>query len=213
MKNPIRLVIADDHPVVRGGLQRFLDDTDGISVCATAASWDELMQTLNEHEPDVLVLDLDMPGFGDTGRHAKLRDVASRVRTVVFTMHPEDAQAVEVLRAGALGYLNKGRDPEELVTAIRAASRGRRHLTEMVADHLIAADGTTSRPVHETFSQREREIFDRLVAGKAPKDIARELDVQPSTVHTYCERIRTKLGVETTAQIVAYAFRHGLSSP
>jgi DNA-binding NarL/FixJ family response regulator len=201
---PIGVVLADDHPVVIDGLCRYFAQQKDILVRATAKSRKELDAAIAAEKPQVVIVDLNMEGMAG----AETIEVLVRLAPViVFSMQDEDGYAASLVRLGAAAFLNKSRQPEELASAIRAAAKGERYLTDRIAERL---SHRTPGAAHESFSGREREVFERLLDGQTPKEIAFALGLSASTVHTYAERIRAKLGVEGTEGLVSYAFRHGL---
>jgi two-component system, NarL family, invasion response regulator UvrY len=206
----IRVLLADDHPVVVDGLARFLSQMGDIAIVGTAPSGGDVERALAETPPDVVVLDLDMPGLDGIATVKAWLGAHPELRIVVFSMHEEDQMAVNLLRAGVFGYLNKARDPHELAEAIRYAHRKRRYLTPELADRMLQA-GSRTELLHESFSPREREVFDMLVSGLDTKTIGRRLRIAPSTVHTYADRIKSKLDVASLAELIRYAHEHGLA--
>ncbi len=201
------MLLGDDHPVVAGGLLRFLNGLHDMVVSGTAESYEEVNAKLIELRPDVLVLDLNMPGM--KGAESVREIVAQKgTRIVVFSMHDEDEVGLTMLKAGARSYLTKTRDPSELAHAIRTVHRGHRYITPELSELMLTGDNQSA--VHDAFSRRERQVFDLLARGLAPKQIAADLNVSSSTVHTYTERIKNKLGVDTLTQVVSYAYQHRL---
>ncbi len=205
----IRIVLADDHPVVTDGLVRFFALAPDIAVVATASSREALDEAIAEHAPDVVVVDLNMPGMQGATSVAQLAADVRGQRVVVFSMQEEDLYAVKLLRAGAKAYLSKSRPPDELAHAVRLAARGSPYLTDALSS-LLLTDRAAGGRAHEGPSAREREVFDAIAGGTIPKKIAKQLGISVSTVHTYTERIKVKLGVETVPEIVSYAFRNEL---
>lgn len=206
----IRVVLADDHPVITDGLQRFFELAPGVQIIATAPTVSELRDSIVANGPEVVVVDLNMPGMHGATTISELVESFSDVKFIVFSMQPEDQYAIRLLQAGAKAYLSKSRSPDELLNAIRLAAGGGRYLTEEIATRLLTTPQTQD-PAHQRFSAREREVFDALVAGKPTRQIARDLGISASTVHTYTERIKTKLDVESVQEMVSYAFRHALT--
>lgn len=197
----IRVAFADDHPVVLDGLVRFFDSMPRFQVVGRAVDLDSLHALLSTEKTDVVVLDLDMPGMqGLAGLETSSRRFPD-VRWCIFTMQPEDQLASRYVEAGASAFLNKGRSTDELVAAVERAFRG-----EVQAP--VARD--TSAMPHATLSPREREVFLLLIAGASTQKVTRTLGIRPSTAHTYVERIKNKLGVDSLADVVAYGFRHRL---
>lgn len=210
----IRLLIADDHTLVREGLRRILAEYQDLQVVAEAATGADLFQALKSHRVDVLLLDISMdgPGIAETLRHVMQN--YPDVRTLIVTMHPEVQYGLRVLRAGAAGYLSKERAPEELVNAIRNVYHDRRYVSKEFAE-LLASRTRRFREgaPHEALSNREFEVLMRLVSGARIKDIAADLSLSPKTVSTYQARILRKLDAHATADLVRYAIDHALSIP
>ncbi len=190
----IRVFLADDHPVVRRGVEEYIATVDGMTVVGTAASCTELLQRIRETGADVLVLDLQMPG----AEGAETVGVLSQhgVRTVVFSLYAERALQGTLLDAGAAATVSKHRDLDVLIDAIRAAHSG------------VATENRT--PPLPKLSKRERQVLDGIAAGHPLKNIAIDLSLSSSTVHTYARRLRAKLGCETIPDIVRFAERAGL---
>ena len=206
------MVVIDDHAVVRTGIRRALEPHADLAVVGEAGSGAELLSHPALASADVLVIDLNLPDTSVLALIAECRARAPRTRVLVFTMQPEDAYAVAALRAGAVGFLCKERPTEELVAAVRTIGRGGRHVSEALAAKLLELPDAKSALPHEALSVRERQIFDRIVRGVSPSDIAAELDIGASTVATYLQRIREKLGVESNFELIQYAFRRKLVS-
>ncbi len=206
----IRVVLADDHPVVTDGLRRFFDLVPDIEVIEAVCDLPGLRRSVQECAPQVVVVDLNMPGMQGATSVTELVAQGAGPAVVVFSMQQEDQYAVKLLRAGARAYLSKSRPPTELAHAVRLAARGARYLTDDLSARLLSDTGENTHG-HAAFSAREREVFDALVAGSAAKLVAKELGISVSTVHTYTERIKIKLAVDSVSEIVSYAFRHGLA--
>lgn len=205
----IRVLLADDHALVREGLRRLLEASADIRVEGEAASGDEALARVRANDYDVAVLDLSMPGLSgiDLVRRVKLEKPALRV--LVLSMHAEQQYAARALRAGASGYLTKEAAPAQLVAAIRKIAAGGVHITEAAAASLVsdlAGDG----PPHTRLSDREFQVLRLLAAGKSPTEIASELHLSVKTVSTHKARIQEKLGVSGTAELVRYALEHKL---
>jgi two-component system, NarL family, invasion response regulator UvrY len=207
----IRVLIADDHPIVRAGLRRITEDDRGIVVAAEAPTGDEALEALRHHVADVVLLDVSMPGapFADTLR--RLREEHPTVRVLVLSAHPEDQWAVRALRGGASGYLTKDHSPEELLDAIRRVYRGGRYVSPELAEQLASHLGQhfVEAP-HEQLSDREFDVLRGLGMGQTVKDVARRLALSPKTVSTYRARLMEKMRLATTADLVRYVAAHGL---
>lgn len=199
----IRVFLADDHPVMVRGLERLLSLEDDLEVVGTVHDVRELDAHVAD-AVDVFVLDVSMPGMHGAETIARLH--ARRASILLFTLEPESAQVVALLRAGASGVVSKSAQVGELIAAIRAVARGGRVVPMALEVRLRSGE---SWP-HDALSERELAIFQRVVRGVSPKAIAFELGLSPSTVYTYAERVREKLGVASQAELVDYAHRAGL---
>lgn len=208
----IRLLIADDHPVVREGLRRIVTDCEDMTVVGEAASGDEVIQNLTSAEVDVLLSDISMPGVAFLEVMRWVRQERPRVRVLVLSVHPEDQYAIRAFRAGAVGYLTKDHSPSKLAGAIRRVYAGGRYITPALAERLaFQLGGEVEAATHEALSDREYEILCLIASGKSIKEIGASLVLSPKTVSTYRARILKKLQVKTTADLVRYAVEHELS--
>ena len=209
----IRLLLADDHAVVRAGLRSLLEVKGELKVVAEAATGDEVLRLLPTLTIDVVVLDVSMPGPGIFELLRRLKQDHPRVRTVVLTMHPEDQYAVRVLREGASACLSKERSPELLVDAIRKAYAGGIFVTPALGEALVRgmASPTRSR-AGAPLSNRELEVLVLLASGQSTKAIAADLGMSPKTVSTYHSRIRRKLGLQSEADLIRYALEQHLTT-
>lgn len=207
----IRILLADDHALVREGLRRILDEQSDLEVVAEATTGDAVLPAVVAARVDVVVLDISMPGPGVFELLRRLKAEHRGVATVVLTVHAEDQYAVRVLRAGASGYVSKERSSEHLVQAIRKVHSGGMYISQPLAETLAgrAAQRGGGEP-HETLSDRELEVFVRIGAGQSIKAIAADLSLSRKTVSTYHSRLRQKLGLRSDAELVRYALEHGL---
>jgi len=207
----IRVVIADDHPVVRSGLRQIATLGPEIEVVGEAATGEEALQQVASTGADVLLCDVTMPGPGIFPLLTQLRDTHPAVRVLVLSIHPEDQYAVRLLRAGAAGYLNKDRSPEELVEAIRRVHARRRYISVQLAEALAARIGLEPMAApHEALSNREFDVLCRLGAGLSVKEVAEALGLSSKTVSTYRVRLREKMQFRTNADLVRYVNGRGL---
>jgi two-component system invasion response regulator UvrY len=207
----IRLLIADDHPVVRSGLRRIAEEDRSISVAAEASNGEETLAAMRNTIVDVVLLDVSMPGTLFIETLQRLRSDYPSARVLVLSGHPEDQWAVRALRAGASGYLTKDHSPEQLVEAVRRVYRGGRYVSPTLAERLASHLGPQfGGSPHELLSDREFEVLRRLGGGHSVKEVATELRLSPKTVSTYRTRLMEKLGITTSADIVRYASQHGL---
>lgn len=208
----IRLLIADDHPVVREGLRRIVAEHPGLSVVGEAVNGDELLAALPRLPADVVLLDVSMPGPGFLPVLERLRTEHPSVAVLVLSVHPEDQYAVRALRAGAAGYLTKDHSPEQLVEAIRKVHRGGRYVSASLAERLAAdlATAGASQARHEILSHREYEVLCLLGSGRTVKEISTDLRLSPKTISTYRARLLEKMHATSNADLVRYAAQHGL---
>jgi two-component system, NarL family, invasion response regulator UvrY len=207
----IRVILCDDHAVVRRGIRDTLSEAVDIKVVAEAASYSEVREALRTHPCDVLVLDLNLPGRGGLEVLASLRETDSTVKTLVVSMYPEDQYAIRCLRAGAKGYLNKAGDPTELINAVRAVMQGRKYVTAEVAQMLVEhLSSPTPESLHASLSERELQTLTKIASGKRLSDIAEELMLSPKTVSVYRGRVLDKLKLSNNAELTVYAIRNEL---
>jgi DNA-binding NarL/FixJ family response regulator len=207
----IRILIVDDHPIVRAGLRRIAEDDRAITVTGEAASGDDALLALRDTVADVVLLDVSMPGAPFTESLRRLRELHPTVRVLVLSAHPEDQWAVRALRGGASGYLTKDHSPEQLLDAIRRVHRGGRYVSPTLAERLAAQLGQefVGAP-HEQLSDREFDVLRGLGTGRSVKEVAAVLGLSPKTVSTYRTRLMEKLGFGTNADLVRYAAEYGL---
>jgi two-component system, NarL family, invasion response regulator UvrY len=207
----IRLVIADDHAIVREGLGRILHDCEDIRLVAEVERGDDVQSAVASAEADVLLLDISMPGPSFLDLLRSLESSHPDTRILVFSMHSEDQYALRAFRAGAAGYLTKDRAPEEILEAIRTVHRGGRYVSHAIEQKLTARSVAKAGPPHEMLSDREYEVMRLLGAGTSLKDIAAGLSLSPKTVSTYRSRVLEKMGFHSNADIVRYLLEHGIS--
>ncbi|MDP9087525.1 MAG: response regulator transcription factor [Pseudomonadota bacterium] len=208
-----RVLIADDHAVVRAGYKQFLEAEAGITAIGETATGNETLDQLRRQEWDLLLMDIHMP---DRSGLDILRHVTSgypKTRVLIMSGLPEAQYARNVLRAGASGYLSKGGSPEELLKAVRTVLIGRRYVSASLAESMAAdLEGChdQNQPLHERLSVREFQIFGKLAAGAGVGDIAEELSLSVKTVSTYRSRVLEKMNFTSNADMTAYALRNGL---
>jgi two-component system invasion response regulator UvrY len=207
----IRVILCDDHAVVRRGIRDTLSEAVDIQVVAEAGSYSEVREALRASPCDVLVLDLNLPGRGGMDVLATLRESASPVKVLIVSMFPEDQYAIRCLRAGAQGYLNKAGDPANLITAVRTVAQGRKYVTPDVAQMLVDSLSTDSNEaLHAALSERELQTLMKIASGKRLSDIAEELMLSPKTVSVYRSRVLEKLKLSNNAELTVYAIRNQL---
>lgn len=210
--NLIRVVIADDHPIVRYGLRQILDETEDIAVAAEASNGAELMERVRTQPWDVVVLDIGMPGRGGLELLEDLKAEFPQRPVLVLSVYPEDQFAVRVLKLGADGYMTKETAPENLVEALRKVHQGGKYISVTAAERLAQTLAQGGLLPHETLSEREFQVFERIAAGMSVLQIARELGLSHKTVSTYRARLLQKMKVRTNADLTRYALQHSLIS-
>ncbi|HTI46136.1 MAG TPA: response regulator transcription factor [Casimicrobiaceae bacterium] len=207
----IRILIADDHAIVRAGLKQFIADQVDMEVAAEAASGAEAIAAVRAGDFDVVLLDISMPDKNGIDTLKTLRHVKPELPVLMLSAYAEDQYAVNLLRAGASGYLNKEAASTQLVGAIRTVVQGRKYVSPSLAQ--ILADGVSGdaeKPLHAELSQREFQIFCKLAAGAAVSKIADELNLSVKTVSTYRTRILEKMAMKSNADLTYYAIKNGL---
>ncbi len=205
----IRVLIADDHAVVRRGLQQILEEEEDLVAASEASTAREALRILQKERVDVLVLDIAMPGGGGLEVLHQLRSLRPRPPVLVLSVYGEKQYAARALRAGAAGYLTKESAPDELVDAIRQVARGEKYITPFVATLLVDRLNAPELPAADRLSTRECQVLCLLASGRRPTDIARDLSLSVKTVSTYRARILEKLQLESTADVIRYALEHG----
>jgi two-component system invasion response regulator UvrY len=203
----IRILIADDHSIVRDGLKRILAATPYLQVTGEAAGGDEALALVRANDYDVVMLDMSMPGLSGIDLIKRLKLEKPRLKILVLSMHGESQYAARVLKAGAAGYLSKDSAAEALLGALRKIAAGGVHIGEAAAASLLQAG---DKPPHETLSDREFEVMRLLVEGLGPTEIGERLHLSVKTVSTHKTRILDKLGLGSTAELVRYAMEHRL---
>jgi DNA-binding NarL/FixJ family response regulator len=207
----VRLLVADDHPVVRLGLRRIVEPTADIVVVAEAATASEALRLGREEAWDLMVMNLSFPDGNGLEVLSSLRSHRPEVPILVFSMHVDGQLALRALRGGASGFISKDSSPEVVLEAIRRTAAGRRYVSGWLAEQLVMAAGhEIGEPLHARLSEREFQVMLRLAGGQRPGQIADALALSVKTVSTYRTRIVEKLGVSTNAEIAAYAIRHQL---
>jgi two-component system, NarL family, invasion response regulator UvrY len=207
----IRVVICDDHAMVRRGIRDTLVDAVDIGVVGEAGTYSEVRELLRNVECHVLVLDLNMPGRGGLEVLASVRESHPAIRTLIVSMFSEDQYAIRCLRSGAHGYLNKAEDPAKLPLAVRTLAQGRRFVTQAVSDmlvHNLAHPQDADR--HSVLSEREMQTLIKIASGRKLSEIAAEMMLSPKTVSVYRSRLLEKLQLSNNAELAVYAIRNQL---
>ena len=207
----IKVILCDDHAMVRRGIRDTLADAADIEVVGESGTYSEVRELIRKTPCDVLILDLNLPGRGGLEVLASIREDNSPIRVLIVSMFAEDQYAIRCLRAGADGYLNKAGDPSELIPAVRSLAKGRKYVTpeisEMLVDNL-ASPNTAS--LHAALSERELQTLLKIASGKRLSDIAEELMLSPKTVSVYRARLLEKLKLSNNAELAVYAIRNQL---
>lgn len=207
----IRILVIDDHAVVRAGLRHFFEDFDDIEITDEADAADSAIAKIRTGEFDVVLLDISMPDKSGIDVLKQIRRDRPNLPVLVLSMHPETRYAVQLLRHGASGYLQKETMPTELVDAIRMVRQGRRYISPALGELLAAElNQKDDRPLHEGLSEREREVFMHLASGISVSDIATRLNLSVKTVSTYRSRVLDKMKIENNADLTYYAIKNGL---
>lgn len=207
----IKILIADDHPVVRKGLKEIIEEIPDMAVRGEASTGQEALEKARKGDFDIVVLDISMPGGNGLDILKQLKDEKPELSVLVLSMYPEEQYAVRVLRAGASGYLTKESAPEELIAAIRKASKGGKYISSSLAEKLaFDLEIDVERPLHETLSDREYQVMCMIASGKTLKEIAEELFLSVKTISTYRSRILEKMKMKSNAELTHYAIKHRL---
>jgi DNA-binding NarL/FixJ family response regulator len=207
----IKVLIADDHAIVRRGLREILSETPDIMVGGEAATAQDVTQLVREQRWSVVLLDLSLPGGTGLELLAELRRDHPEIPVLILTVQPEDQYAVRAIRAGAAGFLTKESAPERLIDAVRKVAGGGRYVSPGLAETLASVlAGDSKQAPHEQLSNREFEIFKMLGSGRTVSQIAQELSLSVKTVSTHRTRILKKMGMKTNAELTHYAVRNGI---
>ncbi len=207
----IRVVLCDDHALVRRGIRDTLTEAVDLRVVGEAADYGELREVLRNTTCDVLLLDINLPGRDGLDVLTTLKAEGMPIKVLMVSMYPEDQYAIRSLRAGASGYVNKAGDPMLLINAVRTVAAGRKYVTPEIAQMLV--DSLTHEPtqaLHNTLSDREMQTLLKIASGKRLSDIADELMLSPKTVSVYRARVLEKLKLANNAELTVYAIRSGL---
>jgi two-component system invasion response regulator UvrY len=207
----IKILIADDHPIVRAGLKQYVSDTVDMIVADEASNGEEALQKALKKDYDVMLLDITLPERNGLDILKQLKKQKPALKVLVLTIHPEEQYAMRVLKSGASGYLTKESAPQELISAIRKVASGGRYLSPSFAEKL-ACDflANQGKPLYETLSDREYQIMCMIAGGKKLNDIAKELILSVKTVSSYRSRLLHKLNIKSNMELVRYAIDNGL---
>ena len=206
-----RVILCDDHALIRRGIRDTLADQPDLEVVGEAGDYGELRALMRQQTCDVLVLDINMPGRSGLDVLHALKEEGSPVRVLVVSMHPEDQYAMRALRAGAFGYVNKSADPGQIVAAVRMVAQGRKYVTPEMAQMLVEnLTAPAAESAHDKLSDRELQTLVMIASGKRLSDIAEALTLSPKTVSVYRARVLEKLGLTNNSELTVYAIRNGI---
>ncbi len=207
----LRILLADDHAVVRQGVKQILAEAFDKAIFGEAKNVQELLKLVGSEHWDMAVLDLAMPGGNGLDTLKQIKHDHPQLPVLILSMFPEDQYAVRTIRAGAAGYLNKESAPEELVQAIRKILRGGVYISASVADELVVhARYEDAQPLHKHLSDREYQVMCLIASGKEVKEISTELSLSAKTISTYRARLLEKMNMKTNAELTSYAVKNGL---
>lgn len=206
-----RILIADDHPIVRAGLVKIVNNDPDVFVADEACNCQETIRKFKTDHYDLVVLDITMPDGSGLDVLKELRNIRPNLPVLILSIHPEDQYAIRTLRAGASGYLTKTSAPNELMNALRAISQGKRYITATLSDRLASelAQPSDNKP-HEMLSDREFEVMCMLAAGQTIKHIGKELGLSEKTISTYRSRMLEKTNMTNNAELARYALENNL---
>ena len=207
----IRILIADDHAVVRRGLKQLLLEHYPTASIGETGDAENLIAQVMSQEWDVVICDMSMPGRSGLDALQQIKELSPKLPVLIMSMHPEDQYALRVLKAGASGYLGKESIDNDLIKAIETVRMGRKFITPSIAEKLAnALDTDSTRPPHEELSNREFDVFKLLTSGKSVSEIATQLSLSSTTVSTYRSRIMAKMNMRSIAELTRYALEHKL---
>jgi DNA-binding NarL/FixJ family response regulator len=207
----IKILIADDHAIVREGLKQILSESPDLVVVAEASSGQEVLEKISKSDLDLVVLDIAMPGRGGLDILKEIKTQRPRLPVLMLSMYPEEQYAIRVLKSGASGYLTKESAPSELVMAIRQISQGKKYISPSLAEKLaIDLEINPDKMPHEILSDREYQVMCMIASGKTLKEIADGLSLSIKTISTYRSRILEKMNMRTNAEVTHYAIKNNL---
>ena len=206
-----KIVIVDDHAIVRKGLREILADSPDLVVAAECSTGQDLLGLIEHEEFDLVLLDISMPGRNGLDILKQLKSSKPHLSVLILTMHPEEQYAIRALKSGANGYITKESAPDELVTAVRKVSGGGRYVSSLLAEKIaFSVMDHGGRPPHELLSDREYQVLCMIASGKTVSGIAEELSLSAKTISTYRVRLLKKMHLKNNAELASYAIRNGL---
>ncbi len=207
----IRILIADDHAIVREGLKQILSESPDMRVVAEASTGREVLENISNNDFDIVILDIGMPGRGGLDILKEVKSQNPKLPVLILSMYPEEQYAVRVLKSGASGYLTKESAPGELIKAIRQISQGKKYISASLAEKLaVDLEMSPDKPPHEILSDREYQVMCMIASGKTLKEIADGLSLSIKTISTYRSRILEKMNMKTNAELTHYAIKNRL---
>jgi two-component system, NarL family, invasion response regulator UvrY len=207
----IRVLIADDHAIVRKGLKQIVSETSEVEIIGEAEDYAEISRALRLYEFEVMLLDISMPGKNGIEILKLVKQQRPQLAVLILSMYPQDQYAVRALKAGASGYLTKDSAPEKLIEAIQTVSRGRKYITPELAEQLAnAVSDDADKMPHEQLSDREFQTIRLIAGGRKLSEMAKEMALSPKTVSVYRARVLEKMKMKTNAELASYAVKHGL---
>ncbi|MGL5031844.1 MAG: UvrY/SirA/GacA family response regulator transcription factor [Aeromonas sp.] len=207
----INVFLVDDHELVRTGIRRILEDVRGIKVVGEAQSGETAVAFCRQHHPDVILMDMNMPGIGGLEATRKILRLRPDVRIIVLTMHCENPLPTKVMQAGAAGYLTKGAAPDEMIQAIRLVHSGQRYLSPEIAQQMALSQCTSADDnPFKSLSERELQIMMMITKGQKVTDISEQLNLSPKTVNSYRYRLFSKLAIGGDVELTHLAIRYGM---
>lgn len=207
----INILLVDDHELVRTGISRIIDDVRGMKVIGEAESGEDAVKWCRSNEPDVILMDINMPGIGGLDAMNKILRINEDIKIIMLTMHTENPFPTKVMQAGAAGYLSKGACPDEVLNAIRAVNAGQRYLAPEIAQQMALSQlAPSNEDPFRVLSERELQIMIMITKGQRVVDISEQLSLSSKTVNSYRYRLFDKLGVQGDVELTHLAIRYGM---
>jgi len=207
----IKILVADDHAIVREGIKHIFSEIPDINITGEASNGQEVLENIGKQDYDLLLLDIAMPGRDGLEILKEIRMQKPKLPVLILSMFPEEQYALRALKSGASGYMTKDSIPNELVKAVRKILRGGNYVSSSFSDKLLTElTSDIKKPLHETLSDREYQIMRMIASGKTMNEIANELSLSSKTVYTYRARILEKMGMKNNMELTRYTTKHGL---